>query len=157
MKKIIIAVLFGFAFTVLTNWVSSIEIKKEAKAKEEKIIEKKAERASIQKWDTYIGDWYGQNDSSIHITIKKENQKMETLYKVSIFQNENQTYSFSLQTSSDGIGEVTNDKGTFHLELTHFYDNSSKQLKPSVEIYRVNNSTENASEKNFFIRAFRKI
>jgi hypothetical protein len=156
MKKIILAVLFGFALTVLTNWVSSMEMKKEVKAKEEKIIEKKAEQASIKKWDQYTGDWYGQNDASIHITIQKDNQKLDPLYKITIFQNENQTYTFSLQMNSDGTGEIANDKGTFHLEFTHFYDNSSKQLKPSIEIYRVNDSTDNATEKNFFIRAFRK-
>jgi hypothetical protein len=151
MKKIILAVLFGMALTVLTNWISSREIKKETQAKEEKVIEKKAEQSISKKWDSYSGDWFSQNDRSIRISLVTQDQKQEP-FKVIIYQNDNPTYTFVPQMNSNGSGEATNEKGiTFHLELTHFYEKSSKQLKPSIEIYTNNNG----AEKNFFIRAFR--
>jgi hypothetical protein len=159
MRKIFIAIFLGIIITFLTNWLASEKMNND-EGKKEKTVEtvSKVTDKNVSKFENYIGTWIGQDDSSYQISVAKTSgHENEDFYTLTISQQGKETQEISLPIHSEGVGAVKNEKGVeYSVEFTKFYDNGSDNLKPTIEISIYSDGSENASESNIFIRAFKK-
>jgi hypothetical protein len=159
MRKIFIAIFLGIIITFLTNWLSSEKMNHD-EGKKEKSVEtvSKVTDKSVSKFENYIGTWIGQDDNSYQISVAKTSgHENEDFYTLTVSQQGKETQEISLPIHSEGVGAVKNEKGVeYNVEFTKFYDNGSDNLKPTIEISIYSDGSENASESNIFIRAFKK-
>lgn len=159
MRKIFIAIFLGIIITFLTSWLASEKINHD-EGKKEKTVEtaSKVSDKNLSKFENYIGIWIGQDDSSYQISVAKTSgHENEDFYTLTISQQGKETQEISLPIHSEGVGAVKNEKGVeYNVEFTKFYNNGSKNLKPTIEISIYSDGSDNASESNIFIRAFKK-
>jgi ribosomal protein L21E len=158
-KKIIFAVFLGLIFMAGASWLSSEKMKHDDAKKEKAVkVEAAATATKVDKeknFNTYVGTWIGQDDNSIHITIANGDKK--NAYTITIAQKGKDTKVISLPIKEDGTGIMVDDKKIeYHVEFTKFYEKSSKSFKPSIEIYTISEGSDNASEQDTFIRAFKQ-
>jgi hypothetical protein len=161
MRKILIAVFLGIIVTLLTSWLASEKLNHEKEAvKKEKTEEtvSTVTNKNESKFEKYMGTWIGQDDSSYQISVAKTaGHENEDFYTLTISKQGKEAQVISLPIHSDGLGVVKSDKGVeYNVEFTKFYDNGSENLKPTIEISIYSDGSENASESNLFIRAFKQ-
>jgi hypothetical protein len=161
MRKILIAVFLGIIVTFLTSWLASEKLNHENKAIKKEKTEQTASTVTnknVSKFEKYMGTWIGQDDNSYQISVAKTaGHENEDFYTLTITQQGKESQVISLPIHSDGLGAVKSDKGVeYNIEFTNFYDNSSENLKPTIEISIYSDGSENASESNLFIRAFKQ-
>jgi hypothetical protein len=156
LRKLFITIFIGIIITFAASWISSEKIKHDEATTKEKKVETVSKEIHIKTFDKYVGTWVGQDNNALHITVAQDTEK-ESYFTLTIAQQGTDTHVISLPIKEDGTGVFVDDKGVeYHVEFTKFYVNNGTKLDPAIEIYTYSDNSENASEQNQFIRAFKE-